>query len=267
MAHQVRALMLALQYFTRMPLPDRLLGWTGFDAGLQRASLAHFPGVGWLVGAVAATSYAVVQQVLPASMFAHLAAAVAATIATVWLTGALHEDGLADTVDGLATGTDRQRILATMKDSRVGAAGALALAMALLAKVALLSCIGAAAGWTGAAAALLGAHVVSRGMSLGIVATLPHIGHAAASKSLPVAGQVGRAGLAIAAVWCIAALSLAASLASPAACFVALAFAAAMLLCVRFLLARRLAGYTGDGLGATQQLCEIAFCLGMSVSV
>ena len=260
-------MVLALQYFTRMRLPQRLLAWTGFDEALQRASLAHFPGVGWVVGGVAGACYAAALLLLPSSYFAHLAAAVVSTIATVLLTGALHEDGLADTADGLAAGHDRDRILEVMKDSRLGPSGALALALALMAKVFLLSCVGAVAGWAGAMAALLGGHVVSRGLSLGIVATLPHIGSAATSKSLPVARQIGRDGLLIAAIWCIAALALVALLASPAAGLVALASAVIMLSWMRFMLARRLAGFTGDCLGATQQLCEIAFLLGVAIAI
>jgi adenosylcobinamide-GDP ribazoletransferase len=258
-------MVLALQYFTRIPLPQRLLDWTGFDEGSQRASLAHFPGAGWVVGGWAAICHATTVLLLGSSDFAQLAAAVVSTVATVGLTGALHEDGLADTADGLAAGGDRERVLEVMKDSRLGASGALALAVALLVKVFLLSCVGNVAGWAGAVAALVAGHVLSRGLALGIVATLANIGRAATSKSLPLARQIGRNGLLAAAAWCIAALALAAALTSAAACVAALASAVIMLSWLRFMLARRLGGFTGDCLGAAQQLCEIAFYLGFAV--
>jgi adenosylcobinamide-GDP ribazoletransferase len=266
LAPSVRAMVLALQYFTRVPMPRRLLDWTGFDETLQRASLAHFPGVGWAVGVVAATFYVATLMLLPLSSFAHMAAAVMSTITTVLLTGALHEDGLADTADGLSAGT-AQRALEVMKDSRLGPLGALAMSVALLAKVFLLSCIGIGAGWVAAAAALMGGHVVSRGLSLGIVATLVHVGHAATSKSLPVARQIGRGGLLAAAVWCVAAGVCTAALVSTAAAAVALILSLGALWGMRYMLARRLGGFTGDCLGAAQQLCEIAFYLGMAIAI
>ena len=265
LAPSARRMVLALQYFTRLPVPARLAAWTGFDADMQRASLAHFPGAGLVVGAVAGACYAVTYGLLPAVALSHLAAAVISTAAAAWLTGALHEDGLADTVDGLSAGTARDEVLEAMKDSRLGGAGAMALVGVLAGKVLLLSLIGSAAGWGAAAAALLAGHTVSRGLALAIVATLPNISREGASKSLAMAQGIDRAGLAAAAIWCAVALVFAAVVASPGACIVGLWLAAAALLWLRRLFARRLQGFTGDCLGATQQLCEIAFYFGAAV--
>lgn len=267
LAPSARRMVLALQYFTRLPIPLSLARWTGFDAQQQRASLAHFPGVGLVVGALAAACYGATLVLLPGSAFAPLVAAVLATGLTAWLTGALHEDGLADTVDGLAAGADRERILEVMKDSRLGGSGAMALVGALTGKVLLLGLIGASAGWAGAVAALVAGHTVSRGLALAIVATLPNIGREGMSKSLDMARGIDRAGLVTAAIWCAAALSLAAVSASPAFSIAGLVLAAAALLWLRRVLARRLQGFTGDGLGATQQLCELAFYLGAVASI
>jgi adenosylcobinamide-GDP ribazoletransferase len=266
LGHSMRALLLALQYFTRVPLPEGVARWTGFDAGLQRASLAHLPGVGLVVAGVAAACYGAAVMALPRSIFAPLVAAILSTVATVLLTGALHEDGLADMVDGLGGSTDRQRALEIMKDSRIGSFGVLALVLALLAKTGLLALVGGVAGWGGAAAALLGGHVMSRGLALAIVATLPNIGSAATSKSLQVAAHMGWTGRILALAWCALALVLAARLSSPAFCMAGLASAAIAWLWIRRLLARRLQGFTGDCLGATQQLCEIAFYFGAAVA-
>jgi len=258
-------MVLALQYFTRLPIPPALAQWTGFDAQLQRSSLAHFPGVGLLVGVLAAAGYGAAWMLLPDSAWSHLVAAVLATALGAWLTGALHEDGLADTVDGLAAGVDRESILEVMKDSRLGGFGAMALVATLLGKVLLLGLIGSAEGWAGAVAALVAAHAISRGLTLAIVATLPNIGRAGASKSLAMASGIARAGLVTAAIWCAAALLLAAILVSPVFCISGLVLAAAALLWLRRLLARRLHGFTGDCLGAAQQLCEVAFYLGAAI--
>ena len=139
----MRGLVLALQYFTRLPLPAILARWTGFNPGLQRASLAHFPGVGLLVAAVAVACYWAADRVLPRSGFTPLVAAILSTAATVLLTGGLHEDGLADMADGLGGGRGREAALEIMKDPRIGSFGALALLLTLLAKIGLLSLLGA----------------------------------------------------------------------------------------------------------------------------
>lgn len=263
----MRGFVLALQYFTRVPVPGVLARWTGFDAGAQRASLAHFPGVGLFVAIAGSACYWAAAALLPPSGFTPLAAAVLSTIATVWLTGALHEDGLADTVDGLGATADRERALQIMKDSHIGSFGALALMLALLAKTGLLAVVGAVDGWRAVAAALLGGHVASRALALAIVATLPNVGSAATSKSLPVAGRIEWTGLVVAAAWCGLALAWAAGLASPVFCMAGLAAAAIAWLWIRRLLARRLQGFTGDCLGAVQQVCEIAFYLGAAMAL
>jgi adenosylcobinamide-GDP ribazoletransferase len=267
MGHSLRGAVLAVQYFTRLPLPGAVARWAGFDAGLQRASLAHFPGVGLLVAFVAIACYGGADLLLPRSGFAPLVAAVLSTAATMLFTGALHEDGLADTADGLGGSSERERALQIMKDSRIGGFGALALVLAMLAKTALLALIGGVAGWLGAAAALLGGHVSSRALALVIVATLPNVGRAATSKSLPIAARIEPAGLGVALAWCLLALVAAASLASVWFCIAGLLPAALALLWFRRLLARRLQGFTGDGLGAAQQLCEIVFYLGAAVAL
>lgn len=267
MAQSARSLVLALQYFTRVPIPAALARWTGYSAELQRASLAHFPGVGIVVAALAIACYWAAEQLLPHSALTPLVAAVFSTVATLVLTGALHEDGLADTADGLGAARERERALEVMKDSRIGSFGALALMLALLVKIGLLALIGFTAGVPALAAASLGAHVASRGLALVIVATLPHTGHASTSKSIDVAAGIEWRSLAIAALWCLPALALAAVLASPAFIIVATAAALCAVLWMRRVLVMRLQGFTGDCLGATQQLCECAFYLGAAVAL
>lgn len=248
----LRHFLLALQFFTRIPVTGRLAAWVGYSPQMLRASAAHFPGVGWIVGGVAAAVFVAVSQGLPP-----LAAALLSTVATVWLTGAFHEDGLADVADGLGGSAQRERALEIMKDSRIGAFGAIALVLALGLKVALLAAI-AAQGVAAVVAALLGAHVLSRLAPLFLIRFLPYVGDSGASKSKPLADAIGGGALAVGILWSI-----------PAAAPVLLAQGAmktgAMLLAVvaagawmARLFRRRLQGFTGDGLGATQQVCELA---------
>jgi adenosylcobinamide-GDP ribazoletransferase len=262
----LRHFLVAVQFFTRLPVTGSLGAWVGFSPEMLRASAAHFPGVGWLVGIAACAAFAVVSLVLPETTFTPVAAAVAATACTVWITGAFHEDGLADLADGLGGSADRQRALEIMKDSRIGSFGAIALVLTVLAKVALLAVL-ATDSPAAAPAALLAAHVVSRFWPLLVISTLAHIGDAAGSKSKPLADAISRGALIAGAAWCIVPLAVAALALGVA--FVAAGFLASALafLWMHRLLTRRLQGFTGDGLGATQQACELAFYFGAACAL
>ena len=278
MSQFIREYLLAIQFFTRIPITGRLADWVGYSPELLRASAAHFPGIGVLVGAVAAAVFALLQAALPDTPFAPLVAAVLSTVATVLLTGGFHEDGLADVADGIGGSHERERALEIMKDSRVGAFGAMALVLALLGKVALLALLGSvedvntdgqglllrgsfvgAAIWTG--------HVVSRFLPLVVIRLLPHVGDTATSKSKPLTDQISRGSLLIAFIWCFMALALSLWALGAINLIVSCSFAALALLWMARLFRRRLQGFTGDCLGATQQVCEIAFYLGLAVSL
>lgn len=262
----VRHFLLAVQFFTRIPVTGRLAEWVGFSPAMLRASAAHFPGVGWIAAAVACAVFAAAMLALPATPFSPLVAAVLCTVATVLLTGGFHEDGLADVSDGLGGSADRARALEIMKDSRIGAFGAMALVLALLAKVSLLALLGSA-GLPVALSALVGGHVLSRFLPLLVIRTLPHVGDAAGSKSKPLADQIGAGALFSAGMWCFWPLAHVGW--TSGAIFL---IASCMGSVVAFgyvwrLLSRRLQGFTGDGLGTTQQLSEIGFYLGAALAL
>jgi len=262
----IRHILLALQFFTRIPVTGRLAAWVGYSPELMRASTAHFPGVGWLVGVVAALSFAGLRVLLPDVLGAALVAAVVSTGLTVLLTGALHEDGLADVADGLGGSHERVRALEIMKDSRVGAFGVLALVLALLMKVALLSLLDSVD--TGlVCAALLVAHVSSRVWPLMLIRVLPYVGDAINTKSKPLAEQISTPSLIVAGVWLLGALALVQWVFDGVLWLWPLLASGFAFLAMWRLLARRLQGFTGDCLGATQQVCELAFYLGLALSL
>lgn len=261
----LRQYLVAVQFFTRMPVTGALAQWVAFTPDMLRASAAHFPGVGWLVGLVACASFALVGLVLNGSMFAPLAAAVGCTIATALLTGAFHEDGLADVADGLGGSAERERALEIMKDSRLGTYGALALMLGLAAKVSLLAVL-ASQSPTAVLMALFCAHVVSRFWPLLVVRTLPYIGDEQTSKSRPLADRIGNRELGIAATWCALPLVAALFIQGLSFVLVSVVLSGFALWWMRKLFLRRLQGFTGDCLGATQQVCEIAFYLGAAIA-
>lgn len=261
----LRHYLLALQFFTRVPVTGRVAQWVGYGPDLVRASTAHFPGVGLLVGLLAAGVAATLLLVLPPSNFTPLVAAVLSTIATVLFTGALHEDGLADVADGLGGSPDRERALAIMKDSRVGAFGVLALVLAVAAKMALLALLGAVDIGLLCAALLL-AHVLSRAWPLLLIRWLPYVGDPATTRAKPLAGAIGTAGIATGFAWAAVVLAILGWAWGPALVLAAIVFSAAACAWMALLFRRRLQGFTGDCLGATQQVCEIACYFGMALA-
>ena len=259
----VRHYLLAVQFFTRIPVTGRLADWVGYSPAMLRASAAHFPGVGWLIGlGVAALTYGLMLY-LPTSAMTPLVAAVLGTAASVWFTGAFHEDGLADVADGLGGSSQRDTALLIMKDSRVGAFGVLAVVLMLLAKISLVALIGS----FDVAAMCLGlfaAHVVSRALPLVLIRTLTHVGDDTTSKSKPLADQISNLGLAAGFAWAVVALATV-SLANDSLIWLAPTAAAVIAMGWMWrLFWRRLQGFTGDCLGATQQVCEVAFYLALA---
>jgi adenosylcobinamide-GDP ribazoletransferase len=267
----LRHYLLAVQFFTRIPVTGPLAEWVGYSPAMLRASAAHFPGVGWLVGALTAACAAGLFYLLPHNFYAPLVVASVSTALGILLTGAFHEDGLADVADGLGGSLDRNRALEIMKDSRVGAFGAIAIVMALLTKVALVAqlvALGHSALWTG----LFLGHVVSRTWPLLLIRLLPHVGDVAGSKSKPLADQISLPALATAALWCAGALVPVVHFAQADAPSLWIAWIGGLIgSALAFAVMwrwfnRRLQGFTGDCLGATQQVCEIAFYLGLALT-
>lgn len=260
----VRHWLLAVQFFTRIPITGALAGWVGYSPAMLRASVAHFPAMGLLVGAVAAGVFGVTMAALPATAHTPLVAAALSTVATLLLTGGFHEDGLADVVDGLGGSHQRDRALEIMKDSRVGAFGAMALVAVLLTKVAALAAL--ASLHLGAALGAMGlAHVLSRSWPLLTIRLLPHVGDAAGSKSKPLADQISNPALRGGFLWLFGASSLYLYAFSATHLVVLLGMLLGSALAwvhLTRLLHRRLGGFTGDGLGATQQVTEVCALLG-----
>lgn len=249
--HELRLMAVALQFFTRVPVPRAL----GFEPEWLNASARHFPLIGCLVGTVAALVLAIGSQGLGTSIGVWLSIA-----ATAWLTGAFHEDGLADTCDALGGAVSRERALEIMKDSRIGSYGAVGLVLVLGLKVAALTSLPLAL----ALPALLLAHTASRAAAAVLIRVLPYAGEVSQAKAKPLAQRISAVGMAVALGW-VAVLS-AGLLALrwgwwP---YVAISLglvAAGTLACGRWFRSR-LGGITGDTLGATQQITELLALLG-----
>lgn len=242
---QLRLFFIALQFFTRLPIPR----WVGFEAEWLNHASRYFPLVGLVVGGIAALVYAAAALFVPAPV-----AVVLSTAASIYITGAFHEDGFADTCDGLGGGMTRERALEIMKDSRVGAYGAIGIVCMLLAKCAALAMLPP----THAIAALLLAHPLSRLAATSLIWKMEYARAEGKAKPLAVRMRAGEFGIAAMTVLLPAAGLLAYGALDLVAVASALLAASLAALWLARKFARRLAGYTGDCLGAVQQLSEAA---------
>jgi adenosylcobinamide-GDP ribazoletransferase len=246
-----RLFLTALQFFTRVPVP----AWVGWSPEQLNASARHFPTVGCLVGAFSGLVLIVAGALWPPGVAAGLALA-----AGVWMTGAFHEDGLADSCDGFGGGWEPARILEIMKDSRVGSYATVGVVLVLGLKWQLLALLLQQAPTPSEVLlAMVAAHALSRWAVLLVMARLDYVREDALSKSRPLAQTRPTT----------AALVLASAVtALPVLCLgwrgllIGLAALSVHGLAVRFL-RRRLGGYVGDALGATQQLAELAVLLAL----
>ena len=259
MLQELRLFLTAVQFFTRIPVPARV----GHCPQQLNQASRYFPLVGILVGTLSAASLWLCAQILPLPLSVGLSMA-----AGILVTGAFHEDGLSDFADGLGGGFTREKALAIMKDSRVGAYGAIALILVLLLKYQALLELCRAHSLLFVAAALIAAHSFSRLMAASLMLTQRYIRDDDSARAKPAAQQISPASFAIALFTGIAALVLLFAAGTPVTnLFAAVLAALLMRAYLAWRLQKRLGGYTGDCLGAVQQLTELAFYLGLLAAI
>ncbi|GIU35706.1 adenosylcobinamide-GDP ribazoletransferase [Shewanella schlegeliana] len=241
MKRHLGAILAAASFLTRLPMP----AWVAKDSAAIAQSSRWFALVGLLIGLIAATLLYILTTVMGQAL-----AVVMTLVLIIVLTGAFHEDGLADLCDGFGGGWEKSRKLAIMKDSQIGAYGVLALVSAFAIKVTALiqlpldiACI-----------SLIACHAGSRAIAGLVAVYLPYAREDSNNKTpqkdapLPFSNRI---------ILCVS--GILPLLLLPISC-------ALMLLAVWLttfiglikLMQRHIQGYTGDTLGATQQIIEIA---------
>lgn len=251
----------ALVFFTRLPCGR----WVENPQNYLRDTSRYFPLVGWIVGGVAAIVFWGAHQIWPTPI-----AVILSLIATVLLTGALHEDGFIDVCDGFGGGWTTDRILEIMKDSRIGAFGVLGICLAIALKLAALVSLPVQAIplalWTG--------HSVSRFASISLLYTHEYVRLDASSKAQPVVRKMSIAELLFAVVGGIVPFVISLILIQPSCPQNVVVIALLCLAVIWFTrwgigryFSHKIGGYTGDCLGAVQQMTELAFYLTLSACV
>lgn len=242
----MRSFLAALMMFTRLPL------WriVRVDKKYYSHILLYWPVVGFLTGVTTWGTLYACAQIMPL-----LPACVLAIIARLVLTGALHEDGLADFFDGFGGGRDKESILRIMKDSHIGSYGTIGLIMYFMLYVSFLYTLYPSAG----AATIIGADVLSKLCTAVMINTLPYARTEETSKTKVLYHKLSAIKFGVVAIVCMAALSLL------SVCFLAIIPVVLLVIALRYYFKYKIGGYTGDCCGASVLLAEQAFYFGTIV--
>ncbi len=242
--HEWTVFVCAYQFLTRIPAPP---GFRYSEEAMQEAA-RYYPLVGALVGLAAALVYMLLTPWLPG-----IVSILIATMFTVYFTGAFHEDGFADFCDGIGGGRDAEHALDIMRDSRLGTYGTIGLLLIVLLKLSLLASLSFDPGVL--MMALVLGHGLSRASAVVVIVTSDYVRSAGTAK--PVATELSREGRLVALFTALILLVLGVA----AIPWAAVVGAGVALIVAHFAIRARfekwLGGYTGDCLGAVQQVCEV----------
>jgi len=254
MKRELQIFFTAVMFYTRIPCPS----WVDHDERNISLSTRYLPLIGWIVGVI----YGGV-IVLASSVFSPLTSILVGTIVSVLLTGAFHEDGFADACDGFGGGWTKEKILAIMKDSRVGTYGVIGLILLFALKVSLTYELFRVDD-VSLFFIIVSSHALSRMMPVILIAFLRYVRDDNQAKAKPVATGVGIASLGIASFFAIVPILFLAWHAG-----LSVIVSIIPVLVITFFLARYfkkwIGGYTGDCLGATQQVTEVAYLFSMLI--
>ena len=244
--HEWQAFWLALGFLTRIPMLVRI----DYSPGLMKDSSAYFPLIGLLLGGLYLALFALLAPYWPQPVCVILVLGF-----HLWITGAFHEDGWADSVDALGGGYTIEDRLTIMKDSRIGTYGSLALILALALKAVLIPAVEPL--WL----AWLLPPVVARLTPLWLMASLDYVTHIDHSRSKPVADGFNRGRLWVATLATLVPVGL---WLGPRIAVLSLLAVALTGLLWGWTSRRALGGYTGDVLGASVVLTELVLLLALT---
>lgn len=267
---QLRLFLTAIMFYTRLPVPSSI----GHSDAQLRQATRYFPLVGWIAGAVCGLVLAAGILLLTIPHGTEIAVLLSMA-AGVLLTGALHEDGFADACDGFGGGYTPERVLTIMKDSRIGTYGTLGLLFIMTLKFfLLLSLVESLFSLTPLMPtfrerplaliilALVSAHALSRFAAAMYVVSLDYVQDIDQSKAKPIAqGRLSIPEILIAATFGVLPLVLFSSW----SVFLVLPVLLAAWMLLGSWFKMRIGGYTGDCLGAAQQIFEILVYAGLLV--
>lgn len=244
----------ALMFYTRIPCPKNI----DHNPDYLNKATRYFPVIGWIVGSAAFGAYMLFHYLMGSEI-----AVLLSMITSILVTGAFHEDGFADVCDGFGGGWTKEKILMIMKDSAIGAYGAIGVVLLLMLKFVALDTVfktiemAVLPYYLVCFLILVSAHSLSRLAAISIVFTHQYSREDASSKSKPIAQHYTWREVLGAFFFGLLPLIVLSYFQWQ---FV---FVLIPIFVTRFFLARYfqkwIGGYTGDCLGATQQVCEVVF--------
>jgi len=244
MIRQAKIFFTAVMFFTRIPCPK----WVDHSEEYLNKASMYFPLIGWIVGGASALIFWVAAYLFPAPI-----ALILSMITSILITGAFHEDGFADVCDGFGGGWTKAKILEIMKDSRVGSYGVIGMILMLGTKFTVLNQINAHM----IPVILVAGHSISRFASTTIIYTHHYVKENEDSKAKPLAKKMTLSELLISAIFGLLPLLLLGNY--------IFAFTIIPVFLIRWYLTyyfvKWIGGYTGDCLGAAQQVTEVTFYL------
>lgn len=254
--HERELFFTALAFLTRIPIPAS----TPYSPEHMNASARYFPIIGIIIGGIGALAYFLAAQIWPSTIAIALS-----MIATILLTGSFHEDGLADSCDAFGGGWRKEQVLSIMKDSRIGTYAAVGLIAILGSKFLALHALAtqpaadALRQSASIVAALIVGHSWSRLLAISYLYDHDYVRFDDSSKIKPMATQLSRNNLLIAAL-------------SAAPLVLLIPLSSTLLIVIALLgwrwwfgryMRRRIGGYTGDCLGCAQQIAEVVIYLAL----
>ena len=241
---EVELLSAALGFYTRLPVPASM----SMNSAKLAASHKYLPAIGILVAGVSSLIMVLANKVWPIEI-----AIVLSMASSVVMTGAFHEDGLADSCDGFGGGYEAKQVIRIMRDSRIGSFGALGLMAVLSLKFLSLRSMGLDL----AVVSLFIGHSLSRLVALLMRASLPYASEEGKVREavIPSSGKE---------LWLPSIIAAIPLIMYPQVILLMLVISLIVFLMARFYFTRRLGGYTGDALGALQQVTEVALLLGLT---
>ena len=250
MKQELRIFFTAIMFYTRIPCPI----WVDHSQEYLNKATRYFPLIGWIVGAVNVLIIYFCSFIFPTSI-----CVIMALVASVLITGAFHEDGYADLCDGFGGGWTKPQILEIMKDSRVGTYAVVGLILLMFLKVFTLITL-LEIELLFSLKSIVFAHVLSRWSVTTIIYTHNYSRTDSESKVKPIAKKLTLTNLVVASFWVIPCLFLFQSW----LILLAIPIVYTMKVYLASYFQKWIEGYTGDCLGATQQINEIVtllFCL------
>lgn len=252
MRYQWQLLQTAIMFYTRIPVRSNM----GHALDLLNKATRYLPFIGWITGAAMALVLYGASHIAPWTI-----SILFSLVAGIWITGAFHEDGFADMCDGFGGGWTKEKILLIMKDSRIGTFGMLGLMLLMLLKFYALHSLTLKQSLS----AVLIAQPLSRFVAVTIIYSLPYVRENEDSKAKPVSKGISGGELALAALFGLLPLALTTIFFQQ----YILAMLLPVLWLVRIYMSRKMrrwiGGYTGDCLGAVQQVSEtvvyLFFCI------